>query len=468
MVWPFPAPRKRGLDMARILRLQTGSPSTETVKRPNVLMLGWEFPPLINGGLGIACLGLGRAMAAHSDLTFFLPKTDPDFAVGNVELLGFNHLDPPATSVGQGEVDLRRFASVETIPADLLPYVEPGEPAELRRESTATATGPPPPAGLAAFGPDDLAPFQSDTLYGDDVGEKVYRYARVAAGLAESREFELVHAHDWMTFPAGIEIKRRTGRPLVLHVHSLAYDRAGPDARGWVYDIERAAMEEADLVIPVSRYTGTICTGHYGIDPGKVHFVHNGAEPVRAYRSEKPFPEKMVLFLGRLTGQKGPEFFLEIAAKVLEGNRDVRFVMAGTGERLKELIEAGAFRDVGDRLHFTGFLNKDKVNHLLSMTDVYCMPSVSEPFGLSAVEAAQFDIPAVISKQSGVAEVLTHARMADYWDVDLMASHINELLTDPAAHAAAVEASLEDQRNCTWDAAAGRIVDLYRAELGVC
>ena len=428
-------------------------------------MLGWEFPPLINGGLGIACLGMGKAMAAHTNLTFFLPKTDPDYAVSKLELIGFNHLEPPAASVSGGETQFRSFASVETIPADLLPYVEPGEPTTLHSEST-SSTSVPPTEKLAPFGAEDLALFQGEALYGDDVGEKVMRYARVAAGLAEDREFDLVHAHDWMTFPAGVEIKRRTGKPLVLHVHSLSYDRGGPDARGWVFDVEKAAMDEADLVIPVSRYTGTICTGHYGIDPKKVHFVHNGAEPVDIFHTKKPFPEKLVLFLGRLTGQKGPEFFLEIAAKVLKTNRDVRFVMAGTGEQLKPLIEAGAFHDVGDRLHFTGFLNKEKVNHLLSMTDVYVMPSVSEPFGLSALEAAQFDIPAVISKQSGVAEVLTHAHMADYWDVELMAAHINELLTDPDAHAAAVEASLEDQRNCTWEAAAGRITELYRQQLG--
>ena len=433
--------------------------------KPKVLMLGWEFPPLINGGLGIACLGLGKAMAQHAELTFYLPKTDPAFAVSNVELLGFNHLAAPETALKEGDVEFRSFASVETIPSALLPYAEPEEPKQVEHkhvEQVTTETTEHPPA----YRSDDLAIFQGDALYGDDVGQKVISYARVAAGMAENQDFDIVHAHDWMTFPAGVEIKRRTGKPLVLHVHSLSYDRGGPDARGWVYDIERSAMEEADLVIPVSQYTGTICTGHYGIDPAKVHFVHNGAEPVEAFRTEKPFPEKLVLFLGRLTGQKGPEFFLEIAAKVLETNRNVRFVMAGTGERLRELIEAGAFRDVGDRLHFTGFLQKDKVNQLLSMTDVYVMPSVSEPFGLSALEAAQFDIPAVISKQSGVAEVLTKARMADYWDVNRMAEHINELLCDEEAHAAAVKASKEDQVNCTWEAAASRICELYQSKLG--
>ena len=430
-------------------------------------MLGWEFPPLINGGLGIACLGMGRAMAKHVDLTFILPQTDPSYIVEQVNLVGLNQLTEKDFTDMQRTDELRSFAEVELINADLQPYID----AELKGREELTTSGETiishekteqwkEDTGLAMFS-------NSGSLYGEDVNARVVAYARAVAALAEGRDFDVVHAHDWMTFLAGMEIKARTGKPLVLHVHSLSYDRGGPEARGWIYDIEKNAMEAADLIIPVSNYTGTICSGHYGIDAKKIHAVHNGAEEVDAFREEKPFPEKLVLFLGRVTGQKGPRFFLEIAAKVLEKNRDVRFVMAGTGERLKELIEYGAFRDVGDRLHFTGFLNREKVNSLLSMTDVYCMPSVSEPFGLSALEAVQFDIPAVISKQSGVAEVLVHARMADYWDVDLMAEHISELLTDEEAHADAVAASKEDQVNCTWDKAAERITDLYRSELGL-
>lgn len=451
-----------------------------------VLMLGWEFPPLINGGLGIACLGLGRAMAQQVELSFILPKVDPAFLVDQLELIGLNHLD--GRSVDQekveknlAEMSLADVAHVKWIEGEaasgLLPYqLEEVERATgrsghsqvtIERQKKALA-GEKVVNRLKAIGLDErLAMFREDTLYGEDVGERVWAYAQVAASLAEDMDFDIVHAHDWMTFVAGMEIKKRTGKPLVLHVHSLNYDRGGPDARGWIFDIEKSAMEAADLVIPVSRYTGTICTDHYGIDAAKVHFVHNGADPVKTYRSESPFKDGLVLFLGRLTGQKGPRFFLEIAAKVLEKNPGVCFVMAGTGEKMKELIEYGAFKDVGDRLHFTGFLNKEKVNKLLSMTDVYCMPSVSEPFGLSAIEAAQYGIPAVISKQSGVAEVMTHARHADFWDVNLMADHINELLTDPQAREEAVQHSLEDQKNCTWEAATERIIELYANQLGI-
>ena len=442
-------------------------------------MLGWEFPPIINGGLGIACLGMGKALSKHVDLSFILPKVDPNFVVDRVRLTGLDHL--PLEQVRQiteelaapSETFYETFAEVDRIEADLLPYgviEETKGRSEIAGTPSKPVTVPPTRAAAAQVrhGTQSLPAFAAGDLYGDDVHEKVAAFAKASAILSATREFDVIHVHDWMTFPAGVAIKQRTGKPLVVHVHSLSYDRAGPDSRGWIYDVEKAGMEAADLVIPVSAYTGTIVTGHYGIDPAKVVPIHNGAEPVEPYRTEKAFPEKLVLFLGRLTAQKGPEFFLEIAAKVLKKDRNVRFVMAGTGEKLKPLIEYGAYHDVGDRFHFTGFLNKQKVNELLSMTDVYCMPSVSEPFGLSALEAAQYGIPAVISKQSGVAEVLTRALQADYWDVDLMAQHIVTLLTDEDEYQRAVDASLEDQKNCTWEAAADRIVEAYESHLELC
>lgn len=429
------------------------------MSRQKVLMLGWEFPPLINGGLGIACLGLGRAMAKHVDLSFIIPQADPEYVVKNVNLVGLNNLTQDTVEKMRKIDEMRSFSHVELVnDVDLQPYIDAevhGREQIINEGETVTRYDRwSEETGLSMFR-------QKGALYGEDVNARVIAYARAAAALAENMDFDIVHAHDWMTFLAGCEIKRRTGKPLVVHVHSLSYDRAGPDARGWVYDIEKEGMEQADVVIPVSYYTGRICSDHYGIDSSKICPVHNGADPVDAFQTPKPFPEKLVLFLGRVTGQKGPRFFLEIAAKVLAERRDVRFVMAGTGERLQELIQYGAFRDVGDRLHFTGFLNRDKVNSLLSMTDVYCMPSVSEPFGLSALEAVQFDIPAVISKQSGVAEVLTEARKADYWDVDLLAQHILDLLNDEEAHAQAVKASKQDQQNCTWEMAAQRVNSIY-------
>ena len=429
------------------------------MNRLRVLKLGWEFPPLINGGLGIACLGISRALAKHVDLTVIVPKTAPDVKFDGFELTGLNNLEASALMTTEEKYRYESFARIERVPIHLDPYSSDETTVEKILME---------PGGEVAFAKTtqvQLDRFKMDDLYGGDLAMKVIEFSKVAAKLAMLHDFDVVHAHDWMTYLAGVEVKKATGKPLVVHVHASQYDRAGADARGWIYEIEKYGMEEADRVIPVSQYTGEVCAGHYGIDPVKIRPVHNGADPVDAFQTKKKFPEKLVLFLGRLTAQKGPEFFLEIASKVLEKNKDVRFVMAGTGERLKPLIESGAFRGLGGYFHFTGFLNKEKVNELLSMSDVYCMPSVSEPFGLSALEAVQFDIPAVISKQSGVAEVLTKARRADFWDVDKMAQHIIDLISDDKAHAEAVAASREDQQNCTWEHAALKVTKLYASQL---
>lgn len=426
------------------------------MKRLRVLKLGWEFPPLINGGLGVACLGLSKALSKSVDLTVVVPKSAPDASFEGFDLRGLNELSIEQLRKVEGKYQYESFAQVRNVPIFLDPYDTSGTSLDILERT---------PGGEVTFSEttrQQLDSFKIGELYGPDLGNKVVEFSKIAAKLALLEDFDIIHAHDWMTFLAGVEVKKATGKPLVVHLHASQYDRAGADARGWIYDIEKYGMEEADRVIPVSRYTGEIVIGHYGIDPKKVRPVHNGADPVDVFVTKKKFPEKLVLFLGRLTAQKGPEFFLEIASKVLEKNRDVRFVVAGTGEKLRPLIETGAFRGLGGHFHFTGFLNKEKVNDLLSMTDVYCMPSVSEPFGLSALEAAQFGIPAVISKQSGVAEVLKGALVADFWDVDLMAKHISDLLTDEELREKVVEQAKLDIAASTWDAAAAKVVDIYR------
>lgn len=427
------------------------------MNRLRVLKLGWEFPPLINGGLGIACLGLSKALAKHVDLRVVVPKADPNAKFESFHLTGLNSVRVEDLQKVEGKYRYESFAQVQRVPVHLDPY-EFGEGTTVDHLHDV-------PGGEVKFSHTtrkQLEQFRVGELYGNDLGDRVIEFSKIAAKLAMQDDFDVVHAHDWMTFLAGVEVKKATGKPLVIHVHASQYDRAGADARGWIYDIEKYGMQEADRVIPVSIYTGQICAGHYGIDEAKIRPVHNGADPVDVFTTKKKFPEKLVLFLGRLTAQKGPEFFLEIATRVLATNPDVRFVVAGTGEKLRPLIETGAFHGLGGHFHFTGFLNKEKVNELLSMTDVYCMPSVSEPFGLSALEAAQFGIPAVISKQSGVAEVLKGALVADFWDVELMAKHINDLLTDDALRERVVEQAKLDIEASTWDAAADKVVQIYR------
>jgi len=431
------------------------------MKRLRVLKLGWEFPPLINGGLGVACLGLSRALARHVDLTVVVPKAAEDAAFEGFSLKGLNRLELADFETTTHRYRYDSFAQVREVPILLDPYAD--GPATWETLETV-------PGGEVIFSQTtrhQLESFKIGDLYGPDLGSKVVEFSKIAAKLAlAGDDFDVVHAHDWMTFLAGVEVKKATGKPLVVHLHASQYDRAGADARGWIDDIERYGMREADRVIPVSRYTGEIVHRHYGIPLEKIRPVHNGADPVEAFTTKKKFPEKLVLFLGRLTAQKGPEFFLEIASRVLAENQDVRFVVAGTGEKLRPLIESGAFRGLGGHFHFTGFLSPEKVRELLAMTDIYCMPSVSEPFGLSALEAAQFGIPAVISKQSGVAEVLRGALKADFWDVELMAGHINRLLTDEGLRQQVIAQARSDIASSTWDAAARKVIDVYHEVTG--
>lgn len=413
-------------------------------------MLGWEFPPATHGGLGVACFGLAKALAEEVELEVIVPQTGGPPLTDRFRVTGT--VRPAEAADRQAPHRYESFTRVERVPVALDPY---GTDVVVRCGERRSTGRRPEAADAAPAG-------SSGELYGPDLDEKVAEYARAVVELARRRDFDLIHAHDWLTFPAALELKRISGKPLVVHVHSLQFDRAGPQWRDKVWEIERRGMLGADRVIPVSRYTGTICTEHYGIDRRKIRPVHNGAEPVRRYRSAKPFPEKLVLFLGRLTAQKGPEFFLEIAERVLARTGNVRFVMAGGGERMRPLVEKGAFRGLGGRFHFTGFLDRGKVAELLSMTDVYCMPSVSEPFGLSALEAAQFGIPAVISRQSGVAEVLRGALTADFRDTTAMAEHIVRLLEDDEFRARVAGEAERDIRAATWERSAENVLAVFR------
>jgi glycosyltransferase involved in cell wall biosynthesis len=280
---------------------------------------------------------------------------------------------------------------------------------------------------------------------------------RISAELS----FDIIHVHDWMTCQAGIKLKEKFKKPLILHIHSLNYDRFGPDRMDWIYDIEKKALLKADIIIPVSHYTGRIINEFYKIQKKKIFPVHNGVEKVKPFKSEKNFPEKLVLFMGRITMQKGPEYFLEAASKILHRCNNVRFAIAGEGDRLQKIIESGAYADIGSKIHFTGFLKKPEIHYILSITDVFCMPSVSEPFGLSALEAVQFGIPVVISKRSGAAEVLKGAFTVDFWDTEKMADLIIMLLTDKKLYKDSVEQGFKDLKNLTWENSAKNILQLY-------
>ncbi|HEX8516254.1 MAG TPA: glycosyltransferase [Bacteroidia bacterium] len=412
-------------------------------------MLGWEFPPIINGGLGVACHDLSSAMSELANITMIIPKSSPDFKMKNMNLVGINNLDLTAMGI-RGDSGRGLPFDLKAIPADLNPYYSEKENTQKNADSHhGTSNGSNPAA------------FDIDNLYGGDVINKVMQYAEIAASLASTMDFDVIHAHDWMTMLAGMKIKEQTGKPLVMHIHSLEVDRSGTDSKGWVYELEKKGMEYADLLIPVSNFTAENIKKYYGINATKIAVVHNGSNVVKSFRSKRCFKEKTVLFVGRLTRQKGPEKFLDIAAKVLETNPDVRFVMAGVGDYFKSMLEQSSYNHIGNRFHLTGFLNQEKLRYLFSISDVYCMPSVSEPFGLSAVEAAQFGIPCVISKQSGVAEVLNGSLKFDFWDTDKAAGSILNLLSDPILRKKVVEDASENLHNITWDLSAKKIIDAY-------
>ncbi len=427
------------------------------MKKHKVLMLGWEYPPFINGGLGIACAGLCEALSQFSEITLIVPKILQRQPNKNIQIIGLNRLNEEYIEETIVEHESHDSHEVYKIDVQLNPYhVEQNEVVEKIPSHKITAKI----ETRQKFGLEEKIDFEN--LYGNDVIQKVIYYSELIKKISSHFDFELIHAHDWMTFLAGVELKKMTEKPLILHVHSLDYDRAGSDSRGWIYDMERSALHQADLIMPVSNYTGSILTSHYGISKNKIKTIHNGiGNSIQSFRKEKTFPEKMVLFIGRLTGQKGPEYFLDIATKIYRKFKNVRFVIAGTGEKLTHLLEDGAYRQIGNRVHFTGFIDREKINELLSMADVYCMPSVSEPFGLTALEAAQFGVPTVISERSGVAEVLSGSLKADFWDIDLMVEHILKLLSDNKTREKVIHQNNKALEKLTWLNAAKSVAEAY-------
>jgi len=306
--------------------------------------------------------------------------------------------------------------------------------------------------------------FSGSEIYGKAVWYKLKYYRDIVAQLALDLPFDIIHAHDWITFPAARKIKELTKKPLVLHIHSLETDRVGADIRNEIYEIERIAMEAADRIIPVSQFTKEKIVEHYHIDPDKIVPVHNGIDPKAVDRWRHIIPEKIVTFLGRITIQKGPKYLLETAEKVVRKYPNVKFVVAGKGDLLQPLLKATAYRGLSKHFVFVGFLSRADVEALLATTDVYFMPSVSEPFGLTALEAAQAGVPCVLTKQSGASELLTAALTADFWDTDLFAKHICQLLTDNELHSSVVQKTFEQLDAINWDNAATKVASVY-AEL---
>jgi len=424
-------------------------------------MFGWEFPPHIAGGLGTASYGLTRGLAKHgTEVIFVVPKAYGDEDQRFVKVVNASDVE---TLYGDSrQEDIWEKLTFIHIDSNMVPYVSPEE-FETRSEEFRRT-------GRIATGGDLWKErYEFSGKYGANLMEEVARYAMVAAQVARDLDgrFDLIHAHDWLTYYAGIAAKRVSGKPLVVHMHATEFDRSGEHINTEVYGIERAGMEAADRVVAVSNLTRNIVIDKYGIPPEKVVTVHNAVRfgSKETENEKRSIDDKIVTFLGRITYQKGPDYFVEAAAKVLKRMSGVRFVMAGSGDMLNHIVRRVAKLGIADRFHFTGFLKGDEVQKMFSLSDVYVMPSVSEPFGISPLEAMRSNVPVIISKQSGVAEVLDYAIKVDYWDVDALADAIYGLIRYPALAAVSAGKGLKEVTGLKWENAAAELIEVYRSLL---
>ena len=427
-----------------------------------VLMFGWEFPPHISGGLGTASYGLTKGMSMLDDVkvTFVMPKSAGSDSEGWLRLIGAEEIP-----VRQKRVHIEGFFKQLTnieVGVNIFPYIDPEEYSRLDVDTWLDNN--------KYITTDSSGKFNFKGGYGPTLMEEISKYALVASTLAVEEEFDLIHAHDWLCYPAGIAAKRISGKPLVIHVHATDFDRSGGSVNPAVFNIEKTGMDIADKVITVSNLTRKTVIEKYGIDPSKVITVYNAVEPVvqkENISAEKGFDEKVVTFLGRITMQKGPEYFVEAAALLLKKMNNVRFVMAGSGDMMPKMVRRAARLGITDRFHFTGFLRGDDVYKMLYMSDVYVMPSVSEPFGISPLEAMQSNVPVIISHQSGVAEVLRHAVKIDFWDTYAMADAIYGILNYPALHGFFKTHGKTEVDSLKWENSAINVREVYYSAIGL-
>ncbi len=414
-----------------------------------VLMFGWEFPPMNTGGLGTACYGLTKGLSQNGvEIVLVLPQA----AAEADTQVGISRLGPVAAATGgPGFLKIRsaNVASVKfkSVKSAMVAYMTPSQYEQnmLKRKG--------------------IKP-----IYGSNLFEEVERFAEQAAGIANEEQFDIIHAHDWMTYKAGLAAKWASGKPLVVHVHATEFDRTGGiGANEHVYNIEKEGMQQADSVIAVSGYTKQKIIEHYNIPESKINVVHNAIDRddiPEVYVEKKP-GQKTVLYLGRITLQKGPDYFIEAAKKALESDPNIRFIVAGSGDMEPAVIEKAAGLGIGHSVLFAGYLKDDDIHRAYRMADLYVMPSVSEPFGITPLEAVMNNAPVIISKQSGVKEVLKHSLQVDFWDIDQMANKMLAALRYKELHSELQRNSYEEVSRLSWSKSAQKCIDVYNSLLGV-
>ena len=392
-----------------------------------VLMFGWEFPPHNSGGLGTACFGLTRALAARKiEVLFVLPKK----------------VGVSASFMDILFADERRVKFLE-IETTLKPYVT--SEGYIRERDKVVSD-----------------------IYGNTLMQEVKRYALRAREIAKKEHFDVIHAHDWLSFLAGVAAKKVSGKPLILHMHATEFDRTGGQgANEEVYKIEREAMQYADGIIAVSNFTKQKIVEHYGIPANKIQVVHNGIDECD-YTSIpdkladlKQAGQKIVLFAGRITIQKGPEYFIRAAKRVLEVNPNVLFLVAGSGDMERQMMLEAASLGISNHVMFVGFLRGDDLNAAYKAANLFVMPSVSEPFGITPLESIIAGTPVLISKQSGVSEVITHALKTDFWDTEDMANKILGVVSHQSLWETLWGNSRQEIKKVNWDVASEKCVSYY-------
>lgn len=410
-------------------------------------MFGWEFPPHILGGLGTASYGLTRGMSLQDDMdiTFVIPKPWGDEDQSFLKIIGANN-----TPIVWRDINL------ETAKSRLGKFMNPQEYFNLRDKIY---------ADFEYIHTNDLGCIEFSGKYPENLLEEINNYSIVAGVIARAYDFDIIHSHDWLTYPAGLHSKTVSGKPLVIHVHATDFDRSRGNVNPVVYNIEKNGMDHADHIICVSNLTRQTVIEKYHQDPHKVSTVHNAVEPLSpeiiAIDRQTVVPEKVVTFLGRITMQKGPEYFIDAATQVLKNADHIRFVMAGSGDMMNKMIRLVADRGIANKFHFTGFLKGKQVYEMLKSSDVYVMPSVSEPFGISPLEAMQCGVPSIISHQSGCAEILQNVIKTDYWDVDAMADAIYSICTYPGMENFLREEGKKEVDEIKWEYAGQKVRDIY-------
>jgi glycogen synthase len=467
-----------------------------------VLMFGWEFPPHISGGLGTACAGLTQALEkAEIEVLFTVPKlhggeradgmtfiSASNIPIIQERIIGTHHDVshdagvPYNRGAAHGNIltTVRGRQTRTEVPSRLIPYTDPTGTHSWGLENWNYSFGNATDRNVGTHGlskshtPDQLEnqfgspmrkPYNFSGTYGSNLLEEVARYAEAGAEISKQNTFDVIHSHDWMTYPAGIAAKRVSGRPLVVHVHATEIDRSGAHGvNPEVFAIEKEGMHAADRVVTVSNWTRDIAVKYYHVNEKKIVVVHNGINGKRSKVSSSPPPPvsaPIVTFLGRITYQKGPAYFVEAARKVHEKLPEAHFVIAGSGDQLPNMIERIAQLRLSEKFHFTGFLREEDVDRIWAMSNVYVMPSVSEPFGIAPLEAIQAGVPVIISKQAGVSEIMPHAIKVDFWNTDALAEAICNVLRFDSLANTLRKNGAEQIRNITWNEAARKLTTLY-------